>query len=420
MTDRRRAVRPGEATGPRLEREDQGGRPGVSAVWRVRGLAEARRVLRARHATTQAGFTAEKIPQRLKLHPILVSDGPLHDEQRRKVARFLAPTVVEERYTGLMASCADRLLTDAVARGRCRLDDLALLYTVEVTAEVVGLTESPVPRMARRLVSFFNQPPFDITRADLGRTGRQWAAAAVNGLVPVARFWWSDVRPAVRARRREPGQDIVSHLVAEGYSDTDILVECVTYGTAGMVTTREFIVMAAWHLLQDEGLRERYLAGDEAERLAILHEIIRLEPVVGHLYRRAQTQIPLGPPPAGAGTSTLGEGCPIPAPRPDDHLVRPGDLVDICIRTANADPTVMGEDPLDLCPGRSLPPGVNAAGLAFGDGEHKCPGQPLAMLESDALLRRLLALRPRVLREPDLGWDDLIEGYTLRGFDLAL
>ncbi|MFX0537441.1 cytochrome P450 [Ornithinimicrobium sp. Y1847] len=426
MSDRR-AVRPGEPSTPRLERVDPGGEAGVSAVWRVRGLREARSVLRARHATTQAGFTAEKIPQRLKLHPILVSDGPLHDEQRRKVARFLAPKVVEERYRELMDECAARLVGAARGEGRCELDELALLYTVEVTAEVVGLTESSVPRMARRLVSFFNQPPFDITRADLGRTNRQWAAAAKNGLVPVLRFWWSDVRPAVRARRTAPRADIISHLIEEGYSDVDILVECVTYGTAGMVTTREFIVMAAWHLLSDEALLERYLAAEEVERLAILHEIIRLEPVVGHLYRRVQKEIPFEGSAGQAGSGKESQGGELESPAaevaPDEPMslsAQPGDLLDVCIRSANADEDVVGPDPLSLCPGRELPPGVNAAGLAFGDGEHKCPGQPLAMLESDVLLRQVLALRPTIEQEPDLGWDDLIEGYTLRGLTLRL
>ena len=105
--------------------------------------------------------------------------------------------------------------------------------------------------MSRRLVSFFNQPPFDLTRKDLGRTGRDWARAAWNGLVPIVKFYLADVRPAVRSRRRTPRHDVISHLIAEGYTNADILVECVTYGTAGMVTTREFIAMAAWHLLQN-------------------------------------------------------------------------------------------------------------------------------------------------------------------------
>ena len=115
--DRRRAVKAGERDTPRVERD--------GAVWRIRSLAAARQVLRARDATTQAGFTAEAIPKGyLRHHPILVSDGPLHDEQRSKVARFFAPKVVEERYAEQAAACADRLLADARATGFCRLDDL--------------------------------------------------------------------------------------------------------------------------------------------------------------------------------------------------------------------------------------------------------------------------------------------------------
>lgn len=44
----------------------------------------------------------------------------------------------------------------------------------------------------------------------------------------------------------------------------------------------------------------------------------------------------------------------------------------------------------------------------------------MAILESDVLLTRLLRLNPRIVVEPTLGWDNLIEGYWLRGFTLAL
>ncbi|HZA05055.1 MAG TPA: cytochrome P450 [Propionibacteriaceae bacterium] len=392
--NRRRAVRAGEATSPRVERD--------GGVWRIRSAAAARQILGERRATTQAGFTAESIPKGyLKHHPILVSDGPMHDGQRSKVGRFFAPKVVAARYSTLMAECADRLLARAAAQPVIRLDELALLYTVEVTAQAVGLTDSPVPAMARRLVSFFNQPPFDITRDDLGRTRRDWMRAAWNGLLPVLRFYVFDVRPAIRSRRRAPREDVISHLIAEGYTNADILVECVTYGTAGMVTTREFIGMAAWHLLRHPELRNRYLVAQQPERLAILNEIIRLEPVVGHLYRRVQQPVSFD----DDGTTFTAE---------------PGDLVDLCVRAANADSETVGPEPLDLCPMRPLPPGVDEAVLSFGHGAHRCPGQPLAILESDVLLHRLLARDVTIAAEPTIDWDDLIAGYALRGFDVHL
>ena len=389
----RRSSRAGEREVPRVAQE--------GGLWRIRSLPVARQVLRARRETTQAGFTAEWIPKGwLRHHPILISDGPLHDEQRAKVARFLAPKVVSDRYLSLMERRADALLEGRGGQ-EFSLDELALLYSVEVTGHVVGLTESAVPAMARRLVSFFRQPPFDLARPRLGRTPRQWALAAANGLVPLVRFHLADVRPAIRKRRRRPADDIISHLIAEGYTDADILVECLTYGTAGMVTTREFITMAAWHLLDNESLADRYRAAERAERLAILNEVLRLEPVVGHLYRRATAPF------------TLTEG-------DQSWDVAAGDLLDVGVRQANADPDAVGADALSLRPGRRLPAGVNEAGLSFGDGAHRCPGQPLAILEADVLLTRLLAREPALVGEPTLGWDDLIAGFTLRGLRVRL
>ena len=390
----RRAVRPGEPEVPSVG--------GADGVWRIGSYEAARQVLQARGHTTQAGFTSEFVPKgRLKHHPILFSDGAAHDEQRRKVGRFFAPRVVAQRYGPLMEDSAERLVAGAAAAGGGLVEELALLYSVDVTRQVVGLTDSPVEGLAGRLVRFFNQPPFDITKPDLGRTRRQWAAAAVNGLGPVARFYLADVRPAIRARRRRPADDVVSHLIEEGYTDVDILVECVTYATAGMVTTREFIAMALWHLLTDDGLRSAYAAADAPARAAVLEELIRLEPVVGHLYRRVREPL------------TVDDG-------ERRWRLEPGDLVDLNVRQANVDARAVGADPGSLDPGRCPARGVHAAGLAFGDGAHRCPGQPLALMETDVLLSRLLAARPRLLSEPRVEWDDLVAGYCLRGFRIGL
>jgi len=389
---RRRAVHPGDRGGPRVERE--------GPIWRIRSLEVARQILRARDATTQAGFTAEQIPRGVfRRHPILISDGELHDGQRRELARFFAPAVVSTRYRALMAERADAMVAESLGSGRCRVDEVALHFAVAVTAEVVGLTSSPVPAMSRRLVAFFRQPPFDLTAPRLGRTLRQRASAAFRGLLPVLRFHLADVRPAIRAHRRTPRQDVIGHLLESGSSSADVLVECVTYGTAGMVTTREFITMACWHLLEDQALRSRYLAAGEAERLAILEEVLRLEPVVGDLYRRVQHDL------------TVREG-------EEEHHLSPGDLVDIDVRRSNTDPVAVGPHPLDLCPHRDLPRGIADSALAFGDGAHRCPGRPLALLEADALLTRLLAHEPALTTRPRVEWDDLTSGYRVRGLVL--
>ncbi|WP_226831201.1 cytochrome P450 [Brevibacterium sp. FME17] len=390
----RKAVGARDETEPRVEHD--------GTMWRIRSYEAATTVLRTRHRTTQAGFTAEKIPRGyFRKHPILISDGDDHDSQRKEVARYFAPAVVSAKYGEFINERAQALVDCAVANGGLRLDEAALNYSVEVTAEIVGLTESSTDAMAKRLVGFFRQPPVDLAAPAMGRTRRQWAQAAVNGLLPIGRFYVHDVQPAIRSRRIRRRDDVLSHLLSAGYSTADILVECVTYGTAGMVTTREFITMACWHLLTDEELGRRYTESSQPTRLKILEEIIRLDPVVGHLYRRAQADIEVSD-----------NGCP--------HTISAGDLIDVCVRQTNTDPHAMGTAPETINPGRDLGRGKAATGLSFSDGAHACPGQPLALYETDALVHKLLAIGPRLLRKPEISWDNVIEGYRLRGMDLSL
>lgn len=374
---------------------------------RIRAAGAARAVLRARGKTTQAGFTAEAIPAVLRRHPILLSDGPEHDAQRRELGRFLAPDVVDRRWGPLIEETAAAHVADAARhRGPLDMSGLSLMISVDVARQIVGLTESSLKGMARRLIAFQHQPPVDITRIGWGRTRRQWALAAYRGLVPLVRFHVRDVLPAIRSRQRsraragvsgsDASRDIVSHLVAAKARPLDILVECVTYGTAGMITTREFIVMAAWHLLSDPALAERYRAVDRPERLDILREIIRLEPVVDHLYRRVREGLEVCD---GGSAETLA----------------PGDLVDLCIREANADPEAAGPEADVLCPGRPMGQRLGGAGLSFGAGAHRCPGEHLALVETDAVLRRLLELSPRLRRAPVVEHDDVVAGYRLEG-----
>jgi len=386
-------VKPGEADSPRVEYAD--------GVWRVRSTEAVRQVLRERDATTQAGFNAEAIPEgTMANEPILFMDGEPHRLQRSKIARYFAPKTVAARYVGLMEERADALVAGMLSADVCLLDDVSLRYSTEVAAQVIGLTHSRVDRMARRLERLFDQPSYDpAASAEEGRLAA--AVRQLRGHAPMLWFYLWDVRPAIRARRRRPGEDVISHLLAERYGVPAILIECVTYGAAGMATTREFISMAAWHLLRDDDLRARYLASDQEGRYAVLHEVLRLEPIVGHLYRRARHPF------------TLTDGGRA-------YEVAAGDLLDLFIRQANSDPATVGEAPLDLCPGRALPRGIGPEVMSFGDGAHKCPGNALAIQETDILLTRLLAHPVTIVRTPRLGWDDVIAGYSLRDFALRV
>lgn len=391
--DRRRTAPPGERGTPRVEALD--------GVWHVRSLPLVRQVLREADGTVQAGFSAETARQGLTGDhpPVLYADGPEHRRQRSATARFFTPAAVSRRYRGLMEERADELVEKIRQDGGTELSAITLRYSVEVAAQVVGLTNSDIDGMSRRLERFFSGP--GTGSAGSGAAPRRLAgrvSAVLGSLRPLwamNAFRLRDVRPAIRARREQPREDVVSHLLAEGYSDREILVECVTYAAAGMATTREFISVAAWHLVEDARLREEYLAADEPARHGILHEILRLEPVVGHLYRRTTRDL------------VLADGA-------ERHEVPAGSLLDLHVRRANTDPQELGEDARQVCPGRSRPRGIRPEVMSFGDGAHRCPGGFLAIQETDVFLQRLLRLPLEFAHPPRVSWVELIAAYEVR------
>ncbi|WP_205452209.1 cytochrome P450 [Sphingobium estronivorans] len=355
----------------------------ISPEGRVTGFAAVREVLRV-PGMRQAGFKAELVQRSggLTRPPILFLSGEAHRRQRAATARFFAPRVVEEKHRPLIEEHANRLIERLQRDGQAKLDTMALDLAVAVAGEIVGLTQSDRGAMARRLDAFFS----------VGTTTREGRFAPMSAFLKgqwrMLHFHFADVRPAIAARRKAPREDVISHLIAEGYTPRDILVECFTYGAAGMVTTREFITMAAWHLLDDAELRARFLAADRTGRIAVLEEILRLEPVVGYLYR-----------------------CPADG----------GPPVELDIRSANADVAAVGACPFKLDPDRQRAERVGGAGMAFGDGEHRCPGAGVALAEAEIFLNRLLRVPGlRLEQAPRLGWNPLVTGYELRDCRVAV
>lgn len=368
-------------------------RQDANGVWRITGYPAGRALLRAT-GTMQAGLgieTVDKMPSNIR-RPVLYRDGPEHREHRRQTARFFTPRRVDEAYRDIMERVADAQIARLRAAGSVELADLSFKLAIDVTSAVIGLTESK-PGIQRRLERFFPEK--------FGRPG----FTSVHGIYWVfrqianwSRIYFNDVRPAVKARKAQRRDDLISHLLDEGCKSTEILGECLTFAAAGMVTTREFIVLVAWHMFTDDALREKYLTSAEPGRLAILHEIIRLEPVIAQLRRRTTTEIHL----------------------PDADLPKDA-VVHIQIDTANLDPAVVGDQPLDLSPGRTMADGGSSTGLAFGDGSHKCPGSHVAILETDIFLHKLLAIKGiRMATPPRIAFKEDIAAYELRGMRVAI
>ena len=97
-----------------------------------------------------------------------------------------------------------------------------------------------------------------------------------------------------------------------------------------------------------------------------------------------------------------------------------GEAIEMQLRRTNSDPSVVGENPDGLCPGRALPAAVPPVVLSFGDGHHRCPGGPLAILESAIFLHRLLARDVIAHGPPRVRWNPVSQGYDLDRFMVRL
>lgn len=370
--------------------------PDDKSVWHVRGYAEAKVILLG--DSTQAGFSSElvrQMPIRIT-EPVLFQDGAEHREQRSQIAKFFTPMFTQQQHMALMEKYADELVAEFIRTRGGDLNKVTARMAMAVAADVVGLTNSDRLKMAKRLDS--------ILHADMnfGMTSPVQLWSYIKVQWNMLWFYLMDVRPAIQARKRAPQMDVISHLIAKKRSGTEILIECITYGAAGMVTTQEFICLATWQMLERPALREEYLQGDQEERYHILHELLRLDPVVAHLLRRATSDLVVG---------TGGNQVTIPA----------GALIDLHLNEINADARSAGPDPLELNPHRPLEKGVPRSLMGFGSGPHRCVGEFIALAESDVFLQRLLRIQGlKIEQEPDVQHNENIKGFELRNFMLAM
>lgn len=312
-------------------------------------------------------------------------DGDLHRKRRAAVAGLFAPRTIVTRHHAVMHRTMDQLVARLREGRPLPLDELSFQMAVDVTAEIVGLTDSDSnANLAQRIKAVLD--------SSLDRRPGWLGNLLFNArmLLRVGRFYRKDMVPAIAARRREPRDDVISFMVGENYSRKAMIMECLSYGGAGMMTTREFIVMAAWHLFDKPDLRERYLTGGEADQSAILEEILRLEPVASMLHRRAA--------------------------EPQPGMMDKGEVLCVSIREANVDEAITGPCPFELDPDRAKRMKVAGPYMSFGDGPHRCPGAQVALHETRIFLDRMFRLPGiRLVSEPKIIWNSFIQGYELRG-----
>lgn len=319
-------------------------------------------------------------------------DGEEHRKRRAAVAGLFAPKTIVTRHQAVMKATMDEIVRRLQARGSAVLDELSWHMAVVVAADIIGLTDSDsTDNLANRVKAVLDSSMV-VTRNPIRK-----ALFMARMMLRVGAFWKHDLAPAIAARRAAPRDDVISYMVRENYSKKGMIMEALSYGGAGMMTTREFIVMCAWHLFDRPELRARFLNGEESDQFAILEEILRLEPVASLVHRRAAEDV-----------------------EAKDGTVRQGEVVCVSIRDANVDEAITGPCPFELDPDRARRMKVVGPYMSFSDGPHRCPGAQVALHETRIFLDRLFRLPGiRMEKEPAISWNPHIQGYELRGCVVA-
>lgn len=313
--------------------------------------------------------------------PLIFLDGKMHRDRRKQITDFFSPRSIKEKFEPLMRQTADLLVGELERDKAMRIDEASWQMAVTLVGELIGVTRGKsrdaMKKTARRIERFLYRTQMHHL------TGWRLGLAKLRSAGYVLDFLFRDVRPTVRARRKAPQDDVISRMIAENYSEKAILIDTMTLCGAGMQTTREFISLVTWHLLDNDDLRRQFLDGDYDAQMAILEEILRLEPIVSTLYRRA----------------------------PDDlsdkaaQEFEPGRSYAVSLRDANIDPAAVGACPLALDPARKERQKDQGGFLSFGNGMHRCPGSPLALNETLALMNRLLRVPGlRLASTPEIRW----------------
>ena len=176
--------------------------------------------------------------------------GDAHKKRRASVAPYFTPKAIVDRYIPLMHRTMDRVIAEFQKEGRGKLEDYSLELASDVTMEIVGLTNTDSKALTRRIKtimdsnnSFDKRPLFRFMHDKVFG----WFHNALR-MYRVLDLWKKDIVPAMEARRKEPRNDVMSYMVQNNYSQKGIIIEVLTYAGAGVSTTREFMIMAAWHL----------------------------------------------------------------------------------------------------------------------------------------------------------------------------
>ncbi|MFJ3622360.1 cytochrome P450 [Streptomyces iakyrus] len=338
----------------------------VSALLRDRRLG---RTYQHRFSHEEFGRTApppEHEPfHTLNDHGMLDLEPPDHTRIRRLVSKAFTPRTVE-RLKPYVRGLADELVSALVANGGGDLlKDVAEPLPVAVIAEMLGIPESdraPLRPWSADICGMYELKPSEDT-----------AAKAVRASVEFSDY----LRELIAARRKEPGEDLISGLIAahdEGdrLTEQEMISTCVLLLNAGHEATVNATVNG-WYALFRNPSQLAALRADHTLVPSAIEELMRYDTPLQLFERWVLDEIEI-------------DGTTIPR----------GAEIAMLFGSANHDPAVFhNPSALDLT--RADNPHIS-----FSAGIHYCIGAPLARIELAASMGALLERAPtlRLAAEP--------------------
>ncbi len=369
---------------PRIEKDAEG-------LWHVRGYAEARDLLK--EELIQDGFNAEDL-RKAGFEGVLYQHGEAHRQSRAAIAKYFSPATVKQSHMPMIEKTADELLAELKEKKTINLKILSRRMATVVMSAVVGL--NPTAGLVKRLDAMLHSSPNPPSNP-IGKI-----LQSIEGNYRRFSFLFVDVMPAIRIRRKSPQDDVISHMLSKGKRVLDIWVECIVYGAAGLATTQEFICVVLLHCMKNPEVREIMASDNATARMEALNEILRLEPVIANIYRKAHTPVTI---------NTEGKDVTIPA----------GDRIAFHIYDVNVDEKAVPKSPSQLHPHREMEKGTYRSMLGFGSGSHRCAGEHLALAETDVFINKLLK-EPylHIQSGPEIIRNDTVEGYEVNNLIISV
>lgn len=331
-------------------------------LWLAFGHTEANAVLRDRRLGRiwRDKAPAERFESFNLIHrnAILEMEPPEHTRLRRMISSAFARGHVE-RLRPWVEDLARRLVDELVERsgGTAPVDLLAGMaeqLPVAVIAELLGVPEADRPLLrpwSNAIVKMY----------EYGRTAEteESAERAADEFVAY-------LRALAAERRKNPGDDLVSHLVTMRDADGDALTEdelvttCILLLNAGHEATVNVSGNGTLALLQNPAQLQR-LRDDRTLLPTAIEEFMRYDSPLQLFERTATEDVEIG-----------------------GITVQRGEKIAALLGAANRDPAVFAApDSFDV--GRTDNPHIT-----FGAGIHFCIGAPLARVELQASFGALL------------------------------